>query len=78
MFHNSQVKGPSEEQIHNSYDQITQKFDFTVHKPGIYSFCFYNKSPYHELVDFDLHVSHVAYINEHAKDGENFIYGLDR
>ncbi|KAL0445073.1 UNVERIFIED_CONTAM: Transmembrane emp24 domain-containing protein p24beta2 [Sesamum latifolium] len=31
-------------------------------------FCFTNKSPYHETIDFDVHVGHFKYHNQHAKD----------
>jgi len=38
-------------------------------KKGLYHFCFTNKSPYHETVDFDVLVGHFAYYDQHAKDG---------
>lgn len=34
-------------------------------------FCFTNSSPYPETIDFDVHVGHFAYYDEHAKDGKS-------
>nr|XP_009796258.1 PREDICTED: transmembrane emp24 domain-containing protein p24beta2-like [Nicotiana sylvestris] len=62
------VKGPSGEQIHDLRDKISEKSEFVAHHEGIYRFCFTNKSPYHETVDFDLHAAHFVYHDEHAKD----------
>ncbi|KAI6668098.1 hypothetical protein NL676_032971 [Syzygium grande] len=31
-------------------------------------FAFTNKSPYHEIIDFDVHVGHFAYYDHHAKN----------
>eukprot|EP01018_Ginkgo_biloba_P018012 Gb_12384 [translate_table: standard] len=62
------VKGPFGEQIHDSRDKSEDKFEFVAHKQGLYKFCFYNKSPYHETIDFDLHVGHIPYYEQHAKD----------
>eukprot|EP00262_Sarcandra_glabra_P019546 TRINITY_DN739_c0_g1_i1.p1 TRINITY_DN739_c0_g1~~TRINITY_DN739_c0_g1_i1.p1 ORF type:complete len:213 (-),score=34.18 TRINITY_DN739_c0_g1_i1:232-870(-) len=62
------VKGPSGEQIHDSRDKSTEKFEFLVHNKGLHRFCFTNKSPYHETIDFDVHVGHFAYFDQHAKD----------
>ncbi|CAO2839093.1 unnamed protein product [Amaranthus hypochondriacus] len=62
------VKGPEGDQIHDSRDQITEKFDFVAHKKGPYKFCFTNKSPYHETIDFDVLVGHFTYYDQHAKD----------
>ncbi|XP_055802511.1 transmembrane emp24 domain-containing protein p24beta2 [Solanum dulcamara] len=62
------VKGPSGEQIHDLRDKISEKSEFTSHHEGIYHFCFTNKSPYHETIDFDLHSAHFVYHDEHAKD----------
>ncbi|KAG5541059.1 hypothetical protein RHGRI_021069 [Rhododendron griersonianum] len=31
-------------------------------------FCFTNKSPYHETIDFDVHEAHFSYYDQHAKD----------
>ncbi|MQM09650.1 hypothetical protein Taro_042526 [Colocasia esculenta] len=62
------VKGPSGEQIHDSRDKTSEKFEFTVHKKGLHRFCFTNKSPYHETVDFDVHVGHFSHFGQHAKD----------
>ena len=65
-----QVKGPEGDQIHDTHDKISEKFDFTAHKKGPFSFCFTNKSPYHETIDFDVQVGHFTYYDQHAKDGK--------
>ncbi|PHT52932.1 Transmembrane emp24 domain-containing protein p24beta2, partial [Capsicum baccatum] len=62
------VKGPSGEQIHDLRDKISEKSEFTSHHEGVYRFCFTNKSPYHETIDFDLHAAHFVYHDEHAQD----------
>ncbi|KAH9328324.1 hypothetical protein KI387_000432, partial [Taxus chinensis] len=62
------VKGPSGEQVHDSRDKSDDKFEFVAHIQGLYQFCFSNKSPYHETIDFDIHVGHIPYYEEHAKD----------
>lgn len=61
------IKEPSGDQIYDFRNKISEKYEFVVHKKGIYRFCFYNKSPYHETIDFDVQVGHFAY-NQHAKD----------
>ncbi|MQL71900.1 hypothetical protein Taro_004217 [Colocasia esculenta] len=62
------VKGPSGEQIHDLRDKISEKFEFTASRKGLHKVCFTNKSPYHETIDFDIHVSHFSYQDQHAKD----------
>jgi hypothetical protein len=62
------IKGPSGEQIHDLRNKISEKYDFVVHNKGVYRFCFSNKSPYTETIDFDVHVGHFSYYEEHAKD----------
>ncbi|KAL4310753.1 hypothetical protein GQ457_01G007180 [Hibiscus cannabinus] len=62
------VKGPSGEQIQDYRDQISEKFEFVAHQKGVHRFCFTNKSPYYETVDFDVHESHFTYYDQHAKD----------
>ncbi|KAJ6301787.1 hypothetical protein OIU85_002257 [Salix viminalis] len=62
------VKGPSGDQIHDFRDKISEKIDFVAHQKGVHRFCFTNKSPYHETIDFDVHVGHFSYYDEHAKD----------
>ncbi|KAJ8620134.1 hypothetical protein MRB53_028663 [Persea americana] len=71
------VKGPAGEQIHDSRDKTSDKFEFVVHKKGLHRFCFTNKSPYHETIDFDIHVGHFAHFDQHAKD-EHFNPLLDQ
>ncbi|XVF81424.1 hypothetical protein PTKIN_Ptkin15bG0153600 [Pterospermum kingtungense] len=64
------IKGPSGDQIHHFRNEISEKYEFVVNKKGVYSFCFYNKSPYPETVDFDIKVGHFAVSanNQLAKD----------
>ncbi|XP_058068993.1 transmembrane emp24 domain-containing protein p24beta2-like [Magnolia sinica] len=38
------------------------------HKKCLRCFCFTNKSLYNETIDFDIHVGHFAYLDQHAKD----------
>ncbi|CAA6670702.1 unnamed protein product [Spirodela intermedia] len=65
------VKGPTGEQIRDSRGKTSDMFDFTVRHKGLHRFCFVNKSPYHETIQFDVHVAHFAYYEHHAKDGES-------
>ncbi|KAA8524882.1 hypothetical protein F0562_011305 [Nyssa sinensis] len=62
------IKGPSGELIHDFRDKSSEKYDFVVHEKGVYHFCFTNKSPYHETIDFDVHAAHFTYYDQHAKD----------
>ncbi|KAK8967022.1 Transmembrane emp24 domain-containing protein p24beta2 [Platanthera guangdongensis] len=62
------VKDPSGNQIHDFRDKTSEKFEFMVRKKGLHRFCFTNKSPYHETVDFDVHIGHFTYFDQHAKD----------
>ncbi|KAJ1415587.1 GOLD domain [Sesbania bispinosa] len=62
------VKGPAGDQIQDFRDKTSEKFDFVAHKSGVHKFCFTNKSPYHETIDFDVHVGHFSYFEQHAKD----------
>ncbi|KAK4767784.1 hypothetical protein SAY87_002925 [Trapa incisa] len=62
------IKGPSGDQIHDFRDKTSEKFEFVAHHKGVHRFCFTNKSPYQETVDFDVHVGHFAHYDEHAKD----------
>ena len=64
------IHGPTGEQVHDFREQISAKHDFVVQKKGVYRFCFTNKSPYHETIDFDVQLGHFAYYDQHAKDGE--------
>ncbi|OEL24665.1 Transmembrane emp24 domain-containing protein p24beta2 [Dichanthelium oligosanthes] len=67
------VKDPRGDQIHDSRDKISDKFEFTVRKRDVHRFCFTNKSPYHETVDFDVHVGHFSYFDQHAKDAKHVL-----
>ncbi|KAL0362077.1 UNVERIFIED_CONTAM: Transmembrane emp24 domain-containing protein p24beta2 [Sesamum calycinum] len=62
------IKGPSGEQVHEFRDKISEKYEFLSQRRGVHRFCFTNKSPYHETIDFDVHVGHFMYHNQHAKD----------
>uniref|UniRef100_A0A7C8ZBI9 GOLD domain-containing protein n=1 Tax=Opuntia streptacantha TaxID=393608 RepID=A0A7C8ZBI9_OPUST len=62
------VKGPDGAQLHDTREKTSEKFEFVAHNKGVYRFCFTNKSPYHETIDFDVHVGHYGYLDHHAKD----------
>lgn len=70
------MKGPAGEQIQDFRDRTSEKLEFVAHRKGLYQFCFTNKSPYHETIDFDVHVGHFAYFDQHAKDGEQHRFFL--
>lgn len=65
-----QVKDPSGTQIHDYHDKTSEKFEFMAQTRGLYRFCFTNKSPYHETIDFDVYIGHLSYFEQHAKDGK--------
>lgn len=69
------MKGPSGDQIQDIRGKISEKFNFVAHHKGVHRFCFINQSPYHETVDFDVHVGHFSYYDEHAKDGKQMLLG---
>ncbi|KAI7742020.1 hypothetical protein M8C21_029280 [Ambrosia artemisiifolia] len=62
------IKGPSGERVYDIHDKTSHKYEFIANKKGLYRFCFTNKSPYHETIDFDVQVGHFAYHEQHAKD----------
>ncbi|XP_057954190.1 transmembrane emp24 domain-containing protein p24beta2 [Malania oleifera] len=62
------IKGPSGDQIHDFRDKTSEKHEFMAARKGLYRFCFTNKSPYHETIDFDIHISHFSHFDQHAKD----------
>ncbi|CAN0927244.1 Transmembrane emp24 domain-containing protein p24beta2 [Linum grandiflorum] len=62
------IKAPSGDLFHEMLDKTDVKFEFEVHERGVYQFCFFNKSPFHETIDFDVHISHFTYHDEHAKN----------
>ncbi|XP_074357838.1 transmembrane emp24 domain-containing protein p24beta2-like [Apium graveolens] len=62
------IKGPSDEHIHDFHDKTSEKYEFMAQKRGVYGFCFTNKSPYYETVDFNVLVGHFSYKDQHAKD----------
>lgn len=65
-----QVTGPNGNQIEDHRNKISEKLQFVAHEKGVYKFCFTNRSPYHETLDFDVYVGHFTYYEQHAKDGE--------
>uniref|UniRef100_M0ZYV4 Coated vesicle membrane protein n=1 Tax=Solanum tuberosum TaxID=4113 RepID=M0ZYV4_SOLTU len=71
------IKGPSGELIHGFRDKTSEKYEFVAYKKGIYQFCFTNKSPYHETLEFDVQVVHYTYYDQHAKN-EHFDPLLDQ
>lgn len=62
------VRGPSGEQIRDFRDKISEKFEFVAHEKGVHRFCFTNKSPYYETIDFDVTENHFTVSDELAKD----------
>lgn len=62
------IKGPGGEQVHDVHDRTSERYEFMAQKKGLFQFCFTNKSPYHETIDFDVQVGHFAYYDQHAKD----------
>ncbi|KVI10597.1 GOLD-like protein [Cynara cardunculus var. scolymus] len=50
------IKGPSKEVVYAVHDKTSEKHEFHAQKKGLYHFCFTNKSPYHETIDFDIQV----------------------
>lgn len=62
------VKGPSGEQLEDFRDKTSEKSEFMARQKGVHQFCFINKSPYHETIDFDVHEAHFSYYDQHAKD----------
>ncbi|CAI9088202.1 OLC1v1022467C1 [Oldenlandia corymbosa var. corymbosa] len=62
------VKGPTGEQVQDFRDKTSEKGEFTAYHEGVYRFCFTNRSPYHETIDFDVMAAHYIYHDQHAKD----------
>ncbi|KAI7744097.1 hypothetical protein M8C21_030347, partial [Ambrosia artemisiifolia] len=62
------VTGPGNEHVHALHDRTSEKYEFMAREKGVYHFCFKNKSPYHETIDFDVQVAHFAYHDQHAQD----------
>lgn len=60
------VEGPGYR--HDLLNTPAEKHDFIAHRRGLYKFCFKNKSPYHKTVDFDIHVGHIPYQEDHVTD----------
>ncbi|KAF2292473.1 hypothetical protein GH714_023224 [Hevea brasiliensis] len=62
------IKGPSGDLLHKFHDKTSEKYEFVVYKKGLYHFCFANKSPYLITIDFDVHLGHFTFYDQHAKD----------
>ncbi|XP_010926811.1 transmembrane emp24 domain-containing protein p24beta2 [Elaeis guineensis] len=62
------VRDPDGAQIYDVRNKISEKFEFVVGKKGHHRFCFTNKSPYRETIDFDVRLNHFSHIGQHAKD----------
>ncbi|GLT61704.1 hypothetical protein SLA2020_343910 [Shorea laevis] len=62
------VKGSFGDQIIDFRDKISEKFEFVTREKGVHRFCFTNKSPHYETIDFDVHENHFTVFEEHAKD----------
>ncbi|EYU42779.1 hypothetical protein ABFS82_13G005100 [Erythranthe guttata] len=62
------IKGPDGKKIHEFHDKTSDKYEFMAQMRGVYRFCFTNKSPFHETIDFDIHVGHFMHFDQHAKD----------
>ncbi|KAK7302268.1 hypothetical protein RJT34_13153 [Clitoria ternatea] len=60
------VKGPTGEIIQEFHDKTSEKFEFVTRNRGVYRFCFTNRSPYHETIDFDVHSNHFSFFEQHA------------
>ncbi|GAU13525.1 hypothetical protein TSUD_128220, partial [Trifolium subterraneum] len=65
------VKGPSGDQVRDFHGKVSEKFDFVARTRGPYRFCFTNKSPYREKIDFDVHSNHFSTFDQHAQDVNN-------
>lgn len=61
------------EQIHYFRDKASEKAEFVSYHEGVYGFCFTNKSPYYETVDFDVQAGHFMFHERQAKDGEQIL-----
>ncbi|GLT57484.1 hypothetical protein SLA2020_304520 [Shorea laevis] len=70
------VKGPSGEQTIDFRDRVCEKFEFVSHEKGHHRFCFINKSPYYETIDFEVQENHFTVYDKHAKDGESCTFNL--
>ncbi|CAN1325999.1 Transmembrane emp24 domain-containing protein p24beta2 [Linum perenne] len=61
---NHQITAPPGNLVIEMKDKTSEKYEFVVYYRGSYRFCFTNKSPYHETIDFDVHISHFMF-HEH-------------
>ncbi|KAM7271183.1 hypothetical protein ACFE04_030397 [Oxalis oulophora] len=70
------IKGPSGDQIHDFRNSVKEKYEFVAFKKGIYRFCFTNKSPYHETIDFTVHVEYFSPVYEELSKLEEALYNV--
>ncbi|XP_028786167.1 transmembrane emp24 domain-containing protein p24beta2-like [Neltuma alba] len=62
------VMGPSGEKVYELMDKTSEKFEFVATSKGLHRFCFTNRSPYHETIDFDVYISHLSLYDQLVKD----------
>ncbi|KAL9259179.1 Transmembrane emp24 domain-containing protein [Drosera capensis] len=62
------VTGPAGNQVMGFWGRTSEKFEFVAEKKGVYRFCFTNKSPFAEIIDFDVLVGHFMFNDDLAKD----------
>lgn len=69
------VTDPSGAKILEYRDKTSEKYEFMIRHKGVYKFCFSNKSPYYETIDFNvdtgsyIHHGYEGYEDDHAKEG---------
>ncbi|CAN1811823.1 Transmembrane emp24 domain-containing protein p24beta2 [Linum perenne] len=68
LYMNHQITAPPGNLVIEMKDKTSEKYEFVVYYRGSYRFCFTNKSPYHETIDFDVHISHFMFHDEHARN----------
>lgn len=68
------MKGPKGEGIEEHKGKTSEKFKFVAHFKGPYRFCFTNKSPHHETIDFDIHITRYFEPYDHDQHVQNGIH----
>ncbi|KAL2612811.1 hypothetical protein R1flu_024503 [Riccia fluitans] len=61
------VEAPNGRMMYQGHQKEEDKFEFDGPIRGYYRFCFSNKSPMHETIDFDVHVGHIVKKEELAR-----------
>lgn len=67
------VDGPDGQHYYTASKKESDKFDFIALRRGYYKFCFVNRSPMHETVDFDVYVGHPPKKEENLAKEEHFL-----